>query len=161
MKLRGAPICNLSAERSVGSINYELSIRGNKELRANSAAHVKGKAAELLKGKPLEKRFLELTKKDGPFDAVEESWEEHQSELKREQLDCKESTSVAVDRQQNSDLHALTIQEGPFTSPEGVNAYLGNITIPPQEKNARLYLEVHCAKNASTAFPKTSEIFRL
>ena len=161
MKLEGAPISNLSAERSVGSVNYELSVRGNKELRAASAAHVKGKAAELLKNKPLEKRFLEMAKKDGPLDVILKTWEERQSELERERLDCKESASLAVDRQRNSDLQALVAQGGPFTSPEAIEAYLGSTSIAPLEKNARLYLEVRHAKNASIAFPKASEVFRL
>ena len=46
-KLSSAPISNLDAERSVGSINHELNIGGAMELNAASSAHVKAKGPQL------------------------------------------------------------------------------------------------------------------
>ena len=59
-------VSNLDAERCVGAINYELKIRGNKELMAASACHVKAKAGKLIEGKPMDKRFVKKTRHLGP-----------------------------------------------------------------------------------------------
>ena len=40
--LNQAPINNIDAERAVGSINYELGVRGRKELSAASSCLLKG-----------------------------------------------------------------------------------------------------------------------
>ena len=50
-KLEMAPVNNLDPERAVGFINYELKLRGAKELQAASRAHVKGKGVSLIEGK--------------------------------------------------------------------------------------------------------------
>ena len=47
-KLKGAPVSNLDAEKSVGSINHELKIRGANELKAASSSHVKSKGLSLI-----------------------------------------------------------------------------------------------------------------
>ena len=160
-KLKGAPISNLAAERSVGSISYELTVRGSKELKAASSAHVKGKAASLLTGKAMDKRFFQLTKRDGPIHTIMKKWEENQKALKTEGLDSKAVANIAADKQRNADLGKLTELGGPFTSPQSVSEYLENRGIPEREKNQRLYLEVRHAKNSSLSFPKASEVFRL
>ena len=46
-KLEGAPVHN-DAERSVGFINYELSIRGSKQLSSASSTQVKCAAHDLI-----------------------------------------------------------------------------------------------------------------
>lgn len=160
-KLKNAPVSNLDAERSVGGINYELKIRGNKELKAASAAHVKGKAAKLMEGKEMEKRFVKLTSKEGELPQIMREWEEKQKELKKEGLEAKEVGNIAADKQRNSDLAKLTEQGGPFTNPESVTKYLGDEEVTDDVKNKRLYIEVRHAKNSSLSFPKSSEVFRL
>eukprot|EP00058_Branchiostoma_floridae_P002606 XP_002588094.1 hypothetical protein BRAFLDRAFT_87612 [Branchiostoma floridae] len=47
-KLEEAPVHNLDAEQSVGFVNYELSRRGAKQLKAASAAKVKSKSSDLI-----------------------------------------------------------------------------------------------------------------
>ena len=82
-KLKNAPVSNLSAERTVGAINYELKIRGNKELKAASSAHVKSKAANLIQGQAMDKKFETMTKKDGTFSSILRKWEENQNLLRQ------------------------------------------------------------------------------
>ena len=47
-KQEGAPVHNLDAEQSVGFINYELSIRGSKQLSSASSTQVKCAAHDLI-----------------------------------------------------------------------------------------------------------------
>ena len=160
-KLKDAPISNLSAERSVGAINYELKIRGNKELKAASACHVKGKAAKLMEGKLMPKKFSQITKKGGALPQIMKDWEEGQRELMKEGLAKTEVASLAADKQRNSDLAKLQELDGPFTSPEAVDKYISRKGVSEEDKNKRMYIEVRHAKNSSLSFPKSSEVFRL
>ena len=64
-KLKNAPINNLDPERRVGSINYELKIRGAKQLGAASSALVKGKGHSLIQGAELEKKYIQMAAKGG------------------------------------------------------------------------------------------------
>ena len=49
-----APINILDSERDVGTINYELKIRGAKQLVCSSKSHVKAKRVDLVELKPKE-----------------------------------------------------------------------------------------------------------
>ena len=49
----------------MGSINHELNIRGAKELKAASSAHVKAKGRRLDFGKVIGKKFIKMIKKGG------------------------------------------------------------------------------------------------
>lgn len=69
-KLNTAPINNLDPERSVGSINHELKVRGAKQLKAASRAHVKQQGLSLLKDQTIDNRFLKLTKKGAIFQTL-------------------------------------------------------------------------------------------
>ena len=160
-KLKNAPISNLYAERSVGAINYELKIRGNKEVKAASASHVKGRAAQLMGGREMDKRFVKLTAMDGKLPGIIKEWEEKQKELKKEGLEAKGVGNIAMDKQRNTDLTKLKEQGGPFTSPEGVKKYIEKTEESDETKKKRMYIEVRHAKNASLSFPKSSEVFRL
>ncbi|KAK6170820.1 hypothetical protein SNE40_019122 [Patella caerulea] len=51
-KLEKAPIHNLTAERSVGFINYELQRRGAKQLACASSAQVKSMSVDLIDTQP-------------------------------------------------------------------------------------------------------------
>ena len=61
-KLKKAPINNLDAERSVGSINYDLTIRGAKNLSSASANHVIGKSSSLTEGKDANRKMRQVEK---------------------------------------------------------------------------------------------------
>ena len=104
VKLQGAPINNLVAERSVGSTNYELKIRGNKQLKAASSAHVKGKVANMMNGQEMDKCFVKLVSKKGVLPAIMQKWEEKQKELKKDGLEAKEVGNISVYKQRNADL---------------------------------------------------------
>ena len=160
-KLKTAPINNLDPQRSVGSINHELKVRGAKQLKAASRAHVKRKGLSLLEGEALDKKYLKLTKTGGDLPNIVEQWEVKQEELEKAGLEAKEVTNIAADRQRNSDLHKLTEANGPFTKSAQVKNYLEKSRDDEKTKNKRLYMEVRHAKSSSLAYPKSSELFRL
>ena len=160
-KLKSAPINNLDAERSVGSIQYELNIRGKKNLKAASAAHVKNKGQNLIQGLTMPAQFRQLVKKDEKIDKILKVWEESQEELVKEGLQEKEVANVSTDKKRNSDLALLVKEGGPFTSPDMVQEFMARPGISEKERNKRLYIEVRHAKNSSLSFPKQSEVFRL
>ena len=158
-KLKMAPINNLDAERSVGSINYELGIRGSKNLTSASKNHVINKALRLTKDKVVDKKFKEMEKRK-VLPSIVEVWDRKQEELSKEGMTSKEAQNLVVDRRRNLDLSKLKDMGGPFSSSTEVKAYLLS-DLPEKEKNVRLYLEVRYARDASLSFPKNSEIFRL
>ena len=160
-KLKSAPINNLDAERSVGSIQYELNIRGKKNLQAASSAHVKNKGQGLIQGLTMPAQFRKLVKKDEKVDHILKVWRESQEELVKEGLQEKEVANVSTDKQRNSDLALLVKEGGPFTSPDMVQEYMARPGISEKDRNKRLYIEVRHAKNSSLSFPKQSEVFRL
>ena len=80
-KLKSAPINNLDAERSVGSIQYELNIRGKKNLKAASAAHVKNKGQNLIQGLTMPAQFRQLVTKNEKIDKILKVSVESQMEL--------------------------------------------------------------------------------
>ena len=158
-KLNSAPINNLDAERSVGYINYELKIRGAKNLKTASAAHVTGKSAQLTEGKVADKKFREL-ERNKVFPAIVEAWEKKQELLSKEGLGLKEQQNIVVDQRRNSDLTKLKASGGPFSSSDEVREFVSS-ELSEGEKVARLYLEVRYARDSCVSFPKNSDIFRL
>ena len=141
-KLSSAPISNLDAERSVGSINHELNIGGARELKAASSAHVKAKGPQLApdSGKVMDKKFIKMTKKGGEIPTIIEQWELKQKELKKKGLEDKEIANISIDKQRNADLEKLTKMDGPFTSPDAVATYMARKDVKEDEKGKRLYL---------------------
>ena len=162
-KLKGAPVSNLDAERSVGSINHELKIRGAKELKAASSSHVKSKGLSLIisSGAKMESKFIKMTGKGGEVPAILEQWESKQKELRKLGMEQKEIANLSTDKQRNADLEKLAELGGPFTSAEKVENFMAREDLDDKEKGKRLYLEVRHAKNSSVSFPKVSELFRL
>ena len=158
-KLKNAPINNLDAERSVGSINYELKIRGSKNLTTASKNHVISKALALTKGKDTDRKFREMERKR-VLPAIVEAWDKKQEELSKEGLSSKEAQNLVVDRRRNLDLSKLKDKGGPFSSSTEVKEFL-SCDLSEKEKVDRLYLEVRYAGDSSLSFPKNSDIFRL
>ena len=159
-KLDKAPVNNLDPERAVGFINYELKLRGAKELAAASRAHVKGKGVALIEGKEMPAKFKKLTVAGGDLPLIMKEWEAKQLELKKEGMGDKEIQNLAVDKRRNSDLSVLTKAGGPFTKAEQVDMFMEQV-MEEKERNQRLYVEVRYARDSSVAFPKSSDIFRL
>ena len=159
-KLAGAPINNLDPERSVGTVNYGLKMRGSEKLEAVSRAHVKARGAALIDGVQMDASYKKLVKKDGELPQILEAWSRKQRELKEEGLGEKEATNISVDRQRNADLASLRALGGPFTDVEEVEAYMAH-DISDSEKNSRLYLEIRHARSCCLIYPKAASIFRL
>jgi hypothetical protein len=158
-KLKAAPINNLDAERAVGSINYELSIRGKTELKSASSCHVKGRSSDLLEGQIAGPEIRKMYR-ERQIPAILQAWEERQSELTKVSLEAKELTNLNVDKRRISDLQKLKGFGGPFTEEKEVSQFC-NSALPDSEKVDRLYLEVRYARDTSLSVPKSSEIFRL
>ena len=105
-KLAKAPINNLDPERSVGSINNELKIRGAKNLSTASRHHVINKSLPAV-DKKMDKRFMKMTSSDGEFTKVLDSWNNAQKELMKEGASAKESANISIEKQRNGDLSYL------------------------------------------------------
>ena len=158
-KLKKAAINNLDAERSVGSINYELGERGAKNLNSASRNHVISKALPLTKDKSVDTKFREMERKK-VMPAIVEAWNRKQEQLSKEGLSTKEAQNVVVDRRRNLDLSKLKEKGGPFVSSEEVKDFLAS-ELSEKDKVARLYLEVRYSRDTTLSFPKNSDIFRL
>ena len=158
-KLQQAPVNNLDAERSVGFIQYELKIRGAKNLKTASSMHVIGKSTELTSGKVAGKNLRQMERQN-ILPSIVQSWEARQEELSREGLQEKEIQNIATERRRNSDLAKLKALGGPFTTSAEVKEYVAS-SLTEKEKVTRLYLEVRYARDCSISFPKNSDIFRL
>ena len=98
----------LDAERSVRFVNYELKIRGAKELSAASSAQVKAKASDLIETRPSGsfKDYTEIGTVKIP--EILAAWNTRQSELMAQGLVEKEVFSnLSVDKRRNADLDKL------------------------------------------------------
>ena len=87
--LKQAPINNLDAKRSVGSINYELDRRGCKELAAAGAAHMKAKSVDLVELHPVEESKGFVKKKI--INELVAEWSEAQAKLEESDLSKMDS----------------------------------------------------------------------
>ena len=158
--LKEAPVHNIDSERSVGKVNYELKLRGAKQLKLASSSMVKASASDLMEGKEVEKEHKKVSRKGGAIPEIIQKWEDKQKDLKKKGMDDKEIANISIDKQRNADLQNLIECGGPFTKPEQVEAYMKE-NINEKDRNKRLYIEVRHAKNSSTSFPKASDVFRL
>ena len=158
-KLKLAPVNNLDAERSVGSINYDLQIRGAKNLSTSSIAHVIGKSAALTEGKKADKKHRQI-ESQRILPMIVEAWKEKQAKLCQDGLSLKEAQNVNVDQRRNADLNKLKELGGPFTTSSEVRTFQAS-SIMEAKKVERYYLEVRYARDGSLCFPKNSDIFRL
>ena len=82
-KLERAPIYNLSTERSVGFINYELKIRRSAQLACVSSAQVKANSANLIEKVPPGsfKHCNLIVKSKGKLSEIMNVWAKKQDEL--------------------------------------------------------------------------------
>ena len=159
-KLNQAPINNLDSERAVGSVNYELGVRGATQLKAASDALVKNKSYDLIELHPADayKDFKDAAK---VVNNLVKDWKEKQMELQQSGLEKKEVESMACDRRKMGDLDWLKAEGGPFTKAEQVDKFVAKKDITEKEKQAQLYKEVRYARDSSLSLPKTSDIFKL
>ena len=129
-KLLKAPINNFAAERHVGSVNYELKVRGAKQLTATCDSIVKAKSIDLMELKPIDEfdKFRDLTKRNGSLVSIWKNWKESQEKLEEMGLTVKEVQNEQTDKKKNTDLEKLKALGGPFTKPEEIDAFVNTET---------------------------------
>ena len=162
-KLDKAPINNLASERHVGSVNYGLSVHGEKQLDIVSSSIVKSKSYDLVELKPAEEfiKYRKLTKKDSKVTQILKKWTEKQELLKKDGLETKEIKNIGVEKRKNKDLEELKSLGGPFTSLNEIDEFLSSSRFDESDKEKRMYIEVRYARDTSLTLPKSSPIFRL
>ena len=111
-KQEGAPVHNLDAKQSVGSINYELSIRGSKQFSSASSTQVKRVAHDLIDNTVpgSYKEYSKVAKYVIPELCL--NWAAKQGDLKKKGLVDKEIANVALDRRKTKDLEKLNAWVG-------------------------------------------------
>jgi len=161
IKLNKTSITNLGEERSVGSINYEISIRGRKNLEAASKKLILNKSFDLIEKKLDEGTSLNsYVKPARDIKAIKKAWE---NEMKNDEANGNQKKDL-VNRHYEAvkltDLEYLKLNGGPFTTPEEVEEFMKK-TKESKEKNKRLYTEVRYAKNTCMSLKHSASVFRL
>ena len=153
-------IHNLEQERSVGFVNYELGIRGKRNLECSSKKMVLNKSADLLS----DSRKLKSFRK--PSLAIKEiklKWNTKMKAYEEKGFSEKEALNLKEEASKIKDLDFLKKQTppGPFTTSNEVTTYMANDNLTNNEKNKRLYVEVRYARKTSLALKPTAAVFRL
>ena len=138
--LNQTPSSNMSAERLVGSVNYELGVRGP-HLELAGSSIVKAKSMDLIELKPVD-AFQECRKTVQKVNTVVKAWTSNQDSLVEEKMTVKLVENSKVDTRKNNDLSTLKKVHGPFTSSDEVNAYVNDDSISEEIKTDRLYTKV-------------------
>ena len=159
-KLNSAPIHNLGEERSVGSINYELGIRGKRNLESSSKKLILNKSFDLLEksGHLLPSQLNRQAARDIKLMKIE--WNEKMKEMERKGNLKKDEDNNHLETIKYKDLEYLKARNGPFTTVEEVENF-DKTTPDSEEKNKRLYIEVRYAKNTCLSLKHTASVFRL
>ena len=159
-KLNLASVHNLSEERSVGHINFELGIRGHRNLEASSKKLVLNKSFDLIDKSGSLEKFRKFRSAANDIKLLKVEWNQKMKRLEAEgnlkrDLDNNHSESVKY-----KDLEFLKQHDGPFTTAEEVKEF-NRKTPEGEEKNKRLYIEVRYAKNTCLSLKHTASVFRL
>ena len=117
-----APINNMTAERQVGRINYELKIRGSKGLKVASSSNVKAQSYELVE--PDSTILREHRKISNKTNELMKSWVDQQNQLTCAGVTKKETENLKIDKRRNSDLSKVKYMGGPFVSAPEVDLYV-------------------------------------
>ena len=128
---------NLAEERSVGSVNNELKVRGERNLECVSRKLVLNKSFDLIKKNP--KYFLKFRKPAQAVSALK--WKEKMKVMENEASVDKDTHLDSVN---NTDLEFLKSEGGPFTTADEVQEFMKQKD--SKEINQRLYVEVRYAK---------------
>ena len=152
-------IHNLSEERSVGFINFELDIRGKQNLEAVSRKMVLNKSADLTKDLT---DFRKYRKALAEIKEYKLEWKKKMQEMEKAGYSKNENKSNTVELTKLEDLEFLQEQPipGPFTTSEKVAEFMDSEP-ESKEKNERLYREIRFQRNSSQALKKDAAVFRL
>ena len=126
--LNKAPVSNMDAERQIGKINFELSIRGAKELPAESSSVVKSQTFDLI---AVREHDAYRVFRKSPRRSV---WPKMICERGRE--------PEKIVKRSNLDLQKLNAMGVPFICSADVKMYVSDNLIADSQKSKRSYLEV-------------------
>ena len=150
---------NLGEERSVGSINNEIKIRGKRNLESASRKIVLNKSIDLIENREA-KEFLSFRKASQGITKLKKDWLNKMREEENESFASKDDVNSHLETVKYKDLEFLKGRDGPFVSAEEVEVYM-NGDETAEEKNKRLYTEVRYAKNTSLRLKHSDPVFRL
>lgn len=150
---------NLSEERSVGSVNNELRIRGKRNLESVSRKLVLNKSFDLIEKKSPEE-YRRFRKPAQAITSLKVEWRQKMKVMEEDAFIQKESINSHIDSIKYRDLEFLKSVGGPFTKAEEVQEYM-DVTEESKEMNKRLYVEVRYAKNSSLRLKHIDPLFRL
>ena len=102
----------MAPERQVGFVQYELKIRGAKQLNAASSAQVKGKSIKLTERKYVPKEYKKMARPGGAKMMVLEDWEKKKLELQRKGMGQKEDENLATEKSEWRIWHFLIVLMG-------------------------------------------------
>jgi hypothetical protein len=155
-------IHNLNEERSVGFINYEISIRGKQNLESASQKMIINKGIDIaLKADPSE--ISKFKKQAQAIKEVKIEWRKKVKEHQENKYGEKERIRLKDESIKYDLLSSLKKEtmSGPFTSPEEIDNYINNSDEEENQKNIRMYNEVKYARMTSTSLKPTNAVFRL
>ena len=95
-ELNKTTVHNLAEERSVGSINNELKIRGKRNLESVSRKLVLNKSFDLLEEKPA-KDYIKFRKPAQAINALKAEWNEKMKVMERDAFAEKEKINTHLD----------------------------------------------------------------
>ena len=159
--LADTPVHNLGEERSVGMINYELNLRGRKNISSCSENLVLNKSEDLIRAKF--DQLKNFRKQAQEIKMIKDEWTNKMRVVNKEGISEKEAAALSNDRKKLEDLEFLRRQQppGPFTSAEEVDEFMAMTEIDEEERQIRLYIEVRYAKMSSSGMKRSCNIFRL
>ena len=160
-KMLSAPVHNLHEERSVGSISYELNIRGRQHLESVSKKHLLNKSIDIVNNLDL-KDLRTMKKAQDEIKKIKLEWKQRQDLQQKTKYSEREKASLQIEASKYRLLHELKSQQtpGPFTSEDDVEAYMQS-NVENSSKNSRLYKEVRYAKMSSVSLHPSAPVFKL
>ena len=141
VKLDQAQVHNLSEERSVGFLNYEIDIRGKQHLEAASRKMVLNKSSDLI-SEPGDS-FKKFRKPAVEIRNIKLQWNSKMREMEQKGFSAKQIVNTKIEGQKLDDLDFLAKQNkpGPLTTSESVGTFMENEPESPA-KNERMYSEI-------------------
>ena len=149
------PVHNILEERNVGSIGYELNIRGLKNISNASRKHVLNRSQDLLYG---DRGFHKFIKEAASIKDIKLVWTEKMRDLQTAGYAANDLLNLKKQNALNQDLNFLKTCGGPFTSKQEISAYIQG-KVDEATKTKRLYIEVRYARTILFIYFKCSFTF--
>ena len=153
------PLHNLAEERNVGLTNYELDIRGKKNLESVSKKIVLNRSIDLIENAD---DFRAYRKTASIIHDMRKEWEEKMQSLQKDSYALREAEMSKREATILKDTEFLKKQTsvGPFTSVEEVNEFMESCP-ESKQKNERMYREVRFHRMTSRRKKESDSVFRL